>query len=286
MTFHIETAQPAVASPPEPLRGPKGVPAVEVHHEVLDIRGIRVETYGTQSSRPPLLTVHGGCQGSWAWHKVGPRLASEGWFVLCLNWFGHYGSTELPPSRALSRSILDVTMEIGEVADYYGRKPVLVGHSMGGLASLAFATVHPVAALVLLAPVVPAAFAAQPIDLSVDPTTMWFPPSQLVDHAWWGEVSADEAQFYRSLLCPESPRAVLEATRWLCHVDTSSLGHIPTLMIGAEADLLVPPDAVRALANSIAADFVVLPATGHGIPLNPVWADATATILKWLPQHT
>jgi len=139
---------------------------------------------------------------------------------------------------------------------------------------------------VLLAPVVPAGFAAQPIDLSVDPTTMWFPPSQLVDHAWWGDVSADEAQLYRSLLCPESPRAVLEATRWLCDVDTSSLVHIPTLVIGAEADLLVPPDAVGALARSIAADFVELRATGHGIPLNPVWADATAMILKWLPQHT
>nr|WP_279219917.1 alpha/beta fold hydrolase [Rhodococcus erythropolis] len=230
--------------------------------------------------------VHGGCQGSWAWHKVGPRLASEGWLVLCLNWFGHYGSTALPPAQALSRSILDVTMEIGEVANHYGRKPVLVGHSMGGLASLAFATVHPVAALVLLAPVVPAAFATQPIDLPVDPTTMWFPASQLVDHAWWGEVSADEAQLYRSLLCPESPRAVLEATRWLCHVDTSSLVNIPTLTIGAENDLLVPSEAVRALANSVAADFVELPATGHGVPLNPVWADATATILNWLPQHT
>jgi pimeloyl-ACP methyl ester carboxylesterase len=212
-------------------------------------------------------------------------LASEGWFAVCLNWFGHHGSASLAPVRALSRSILDVTTEIGEVADLYGRMPVLVGHSMGGLASLAFASTHPVAALVLLAPVVPAAFAAEPIDLLVDTTTMWFPPSQLVDHAWWGEVNAAEAQLYRSLLCPESPRAVLEATRWLCHVDTSSLVQTPTLVFGAEDDLLVPPDAVRALAHSIAADFVELRATGHGIPLNPVWADATATILDWLAQR-
>jgi pimeloyl-ACP methyl ester carboxylesterase len=270
---------------PDPLLGPKGLPSVEVDHDEFKVKGIRVETYGTQSSRPPLLLVHGGCQGSWAWHRVGPRLASEGWFVVCLNWFGHHGSVTLPPARALSRSILDVTTEIGEVADLYGRMPVLVGHSMGGLASLAFACAHPVAALVLLAPVVPAASAAEPIDLFVDTTTMWFPPSQLVDHAWWGEVSADEAQLYRSFLCPESPRAVLEATRWLCDVDTSSLVQTPTLVFGAEDDLLVPPDAVRALAHSIAADFVELQATGHGIPLNPVWADATATILDWLSQR-
>jgi pimeloyl-ACP methyl ester carboxylesterase len=255
---------------------------LDVHHEVLEVNGIRVEVYGTQSSRPPLLLVHGGCQGSWAWHKIGPRLAGEGWHVVCLNWFGHNGSVALAPDRALARSILDVTTEIREVTDLLGRVPVLVGHSMGGLASLAFARAHPVAALVLLAPVVPAGFAVEPIDLAVDPTAMWFPPMQLVDHAWWAEVGAEEAQHYRSLLCPESPRAVLEATRWLCHVDTSGLEHIPTLIFGAEADLLVPPDAVRGLALSLSADFVQLQGTGHGIPLNPVWADASAQILEWL----
>jgi pimeloyl-ACP methyl ester carboxylesterase len=261
------------------------MPILEVHHEVLEVRGIRVETYGAQSSRPPLLLVHGGCQGSWAWHKIGPRLAGDGWHVVCLNWFGHNGSATLAPDRALARSILDVTTEIREVADFYGHTPVLVGHSMGGLASLAFASAHPVVALVLLAPVIPAGFAVEPIELAVDPATMWFPPTQLVDHAWWGEVSADEARYYRSLLCPESPRAVLEATRWLCHVDTSSLVHTPTLVFGAEADLLVPPDAVQALARSIAADFVQLRGTGHGIPLNPVWADVSVQILEWLAHR-
>lgn len=286
VTFTSIPLNPPWPRPRAPHLGSKELRTVDVHHEVLDVKGILVETYGTQSSRPPLLMVHGGCQGSWAWHKVGPRLASAGWFIVCLNWFGHNGSTALSPPVALNRSILDVTTEIDEVADHFGRKPVLVGHSMGGLASLAFAGAQPLAALVLLAPVVPAAFAAQPVDLPVDPTTMWFPPPQLVDHAWWGEVSDEEAQLYRSLMSPESPRAVLEATRWLCHVDTSSVVHTPTLMIGAEDDLLVPPDAVRALANSVEADFVELGATGHGIPLNPVWADATATILNWLPQHT
>jgi pimeloyl-ACP methyl ester carboxylesterase len=264
---------------------PRKIPILIERPEVLEIKGVRVETYGTPSTRPPLLLVHGGCQGSWAWQKIGPRLASDGWFVLCLNWFGHHGSAPLPPAEALARSILDVTTEVGVVADFYGRIPVLVGHSMGGLACLAFASARPVAALVLLAPVVPAEFAVEPIDLPVDSNIMWFPPSQLVDRAWWGEVSADEASYYRSLLCLESPRAVLEATRWLCHVDTSDLVHIPTLIFCGDVDLLVPPDAVRTLAHSLAADFVLLQATGHGIPLNPVWVDVAAKILRWLPQR-
>lgn len=245
------------------------------------INGIRVETYGRRSSRPPLLFVHGGCQGSWAWHKMAPYLAEEGWFSVCLNWFGHYGSVALSPPQALKRSILDVSTEIGAVVRHMAKVPVVIGHSMGGLASLAFATTQPVAGLVLLAPVVPAGFAAETIDLAVDPTTMWLPPPQLIDKAWWGEVTHAEARQYRSLICPESPQAVLEATRWLCRLNTHRL-RAPALTFGAESDVLVPSHAVAALAASINADFIGLQNTGHGIPLNPVWADVALRIHEWL----
>ncbi|WP_081665412.1 alpha/beta fold hydrolase [Mycobacterium sp. UM_CSW] len=250
----------------------------------LGVNGIRVETYGEPSSRPPLLFVHGGCQGSWAWHKIAPELASDGWYSVCLNWFGHNGSATLHPGLALKRSILDVTAEIAEVADFLGKVPVVIGHSMGGLASLTFATIRPVAALVLLVPVVPAGFAADPISLEVDPNAMWIPPAQMMDHAWWGEASAEEAQHYSSLVCPESPQAVMEATRWLCEVETRQL-RVPALVFAAENDVLVPPQAVNALAKAIEADFVELRNTGHGVPLNPVWAQVTTQINEWLEMN-
>jgi pimeloyl-ACP methyl ester carboxylesterase len=49
-----------------------------VDYQDLQINGVRVETYGTPSAAPPLLFVHGGCQGSWAWEKMAPRLAGAG----------------------------------------------------------------------------------------------------------------------------------------------------------------------------------------------------------------
>jgi pimeloyl-ACP methyl ester carboxylesterase len=36
------------------------------------INGVRVETYGERTDSPPVLFVHGGCQGSWAWQKMAP----------------------------------------------------------------------------------------------------------------------------------------------------------------------------------------------------------------------
>jgi pimeloyl-ACP methyl ester carboxylesterase len=252
-----------------------------IEYRDVQVNGIRVEIYGSASERPPLLFVHGGCHGSWSWQKMAPWLAERGWLAVCLNWLGHHGSRDLPRTEALSRSILDVTTEIGQVAESLDDLPVVIGHSMGGLASLAYAYVHPVAGLALLAPVVPAGFGTQPIDLPVDPATLWTPPEEMVDAAWWGDVSPDEAQRYRSLLCAESPRAVLEATRWLCEVDTRPL-RVPALVFAAELDLLVPAQAVLSLGKDIDADCITLANTGHGIPLNPVWNDAAVAIDEWL----
>jgi pimeloyl-ACP methyl ester carboxylesterase len=121
----------------------KGKPLMTIDYRDLQINGVRVETYGTPSAAPPLLFVHGGCQGSWAWEKMAPRLAGAGWYAVCLNWFGHYGSKALPDGDAVSRSLLDVTTEIGLVRDWLGRAPVLVAHSMGGVPSLAYASAPP-----------------------------------------------------------------------------------------------------------------------------------------------
>jgi pimeloyl-ACP methyl ester carboxylesterase len=180
-----------------------------IKSEDLHINGVRVEIYGKPTDSPPLLFIHGGCQGSWAWEKMAPRLAEDGWYAVCLNWYGHNGSSALAESQALTRSLLDVTTEIAVVARSLDRAPILIAHSMGGVPSLAYAAANPVTALVLLAPVLPAGFRADPIDLAVDPASMWMPPPALVKRTWWAEVTDDESQRYASLLVPESPRAVL-----------------------------------------------------------------------------
>ena len=255
-----------------------------VDYQDLQINGVRVETYGTPSAAPPLVFVQGGCQGSWAWEKMAPRLAGAGWYAVCLNWFGHYGSKVLPDGDAVSRSLLNVTTEIGLVTDWLGRAPVLVAHSMGGVPSLAYASANPVTAVILLAPVLPAGLGVGPIDLPVDPAAMWLPPPHMID-ATYCEVIAQEAQRYTSLLSAESPQAVLEATRWLCEIDTRHVD-APALIFAVRSDPLVPLKGIHALAEAIGATIVTLENTGHGIPLNPVWANVTAQIDPWLRATT
>jgi pimeloyl-ACP methyl ester carboxylesterase len=247
----------------------------------VNVEGVRVQTYGAPSDRPPLLFVHGGTQGSWAWERMAPRLAAAGWYAACLNWFGHHGSADLPPEQALARSIPDVATEIGLVAEWLGRPPVLVAHSMGGLASLVYATTHELPALALITPVVPARFGGPALPMPVDPSVMYLLPSDTLHHLFWNAVDEDSSRRYSGLICPESPQAVREAIGWLVDVDTARIG-APTLVFGAEQDMLVPVDLVRGLAAGMGAEYIELPGEGHGVPLNPVFAEVADHIDGWL----
>ena len=252
-----------------------------VDYQDLQINGVRVETYGTPSAAPPLLFVHGGCQGSWAWEKMAPRLAGAGWYAVCLNWFGHHGSKVRRFGRRRGEPLACQRHHgKGPVTDWLGRAPVVVAHSMGGVPTLAYASANSVTAVILLAPVLPAGLGVGPIDLPVDPAALWLPPPHMIDATWWGEVSAQEGE-RPSLLSAESPQAVLEATRWLCEIDTRHVD-APALIFAVRADPLVPLKSIHVLAEVIGATVVTLENTGHGVPLNPVWANVTAQIDPWL----
>ena len=58
---------------------------------------------------------------------------------------------------------------------------------------------------------------------------------------------------------------------------------VPALVIAAGADVLIPAE-VQSLAQAIGARFVLLEDEGHGIPVNPVWAQVTAQISEWLSR--
>lgn len=173
--------------------------------------------------------------------------------VECYNWYGRHGSSALTESEALTRSLLDVTTEIAVVAESLHCPPILAAHSMGP--SLAYAAAHPVAALVLVAPVLPAGFDADLIDLPVDPTSMWMPPPDLIAPVWWPGVTDDDTR----------------------GVD------VPALAIAGGADALIPAQ-VDSLAKAIDTTFILLEVEGHGIPVNPVWRRVTVAISEWLSR--
>jgi len=248
--------------------------------------GVRVEYARAQvTRREPLIFVHGGCGGSWHWREFMPFFAEKGWDCHALNWYSHNGSDPHPAVPFVQRGIADVTEEIARVAGQFETPPILVGHSMGGLASQKFAEAHAVSALALLTPVVPAPVGGPLIDLPVDFDRPWGPPPFPVTmDLFFQGLSEAEAEPFYAQLCPESPRCVHEATRWTVPIDKTRISG-PILVVAGEKDILTPAETGRALADFYGADYRYLRGRGHNVTLEPNWRTTAEMIAQWLARQ-
>ncbi len=236
--------------------------------------------------------VHGGCHGAWCWSDWQSWFAARGRGSIALDWLSHGSSRRIDEGDWLERPITAVAEDIETAVEVavaaYGAEPIVVGHSMGGLASLAYAstTARTLAALALLTPVVPRAFAGAPIDIEVDMTQPWGPPPPDVARQMFYSGADDiAAERYFSLLQPESPAAVWQATRWTAEVDVTQV-RAPAVVVAAKNDLLVPAESVRALGRALGAHEIVLANAGHGVCIDPGWESLAAEIEAWLVEAT
>ncbi|HEY0641369.1 MAG TPA: alpha/beta fold hydrolase [Pseudonocardiaceae bacterium] len=232
-----------------------------------------------------LVLVHGGAHAAWCWSEYLPYLAERGWDCHALDWYGHGGSPAVP--GAVRRGIADVATEIGIVAAELPEPPVLVGHSMGALAAQCHAAAHPVAGLVLLAPVPPAGVPVTAPPLPVDETRPWGPPPFDVAYGlFFAGLPVDQARDLHARLVPESPRAVLEATgRLPVPVSAAAVrANTPrTLVVAGTEDPLTPPEVTRRVAERYGAEYHLLPGLGHdGLLLGPQWRTAATLVAAHL----
>ena len=251
-------------------------------------RGVRVESafpHTVAKKGDPIIFVHGGCHGSWVFQNYLSYFAESGWEGHALNWFNHNGSQSLSPERLIARGIKDIQEEIALVASTLSAPPILVAHSMGGMAAQKFAEENDLRALVLLAPIVSIEAGVDSIDLSIEEGHVWpVPPFDVARRLYFDGLDIDRSEHFYSLLCPESPRCVYEATRFTVSVDYKKI-RCPILALGAEHDLLVPPGYVRKLAELSGADFRLVPGRGHNLLLEANWRETAGSIRDWLTEN-
>jgi len=251
------------------------------------VKGVAVVKYAPAKAtrRPPVVMVHGGAHGPWMWPRQAEALSAAGYEVHVLAWYNHGTSRSLPTSQFIQRGIEDVAREeIRHVVDKLGRKPILIGHSMGGAAVLSYASRRPVERLVLMTPVVPASVGAEPIEIPLDMTVPFGPfPYDLAKQLFFTTLDEQLARTYHALLVPESPQAVYQATRWTLEVDVEAV-RAPALVFATELDILTPPAAVSGLAAQLDADYELVPGIGHSdIALKqPVASGVIARVIQWL----
>jgi pimeloyl-ACP methyl ester carboxylesterase len=93
---------------------------------------LRGDAWG-DPARPPVLLLHGGGQTRHAWAGTAEALGAQGWYAIALDLRGHGDSDWHPDGDYGFQTFAN---DVREVARQIGRPIVLVGASLGGVASL------------------------------------------------------------------------------------------------------------------------------------------------------
>ena len=244
----------------------------------LQVAGRSVHAYtGTREfdpGRPMVLFVHGAGNDHSMFALQSRHFAWHGWNALALDLPGH-GRSDGPA--------LDT---VAAIADWIGavivaanaRDAILVGHSMGSLASLECAARHPqqVAKIALLGVAVPMpvsedllAAAARDDHVAFELINGWSfgPGSQL-----GGNRNPGLWMVGNSLrLMERTHKGVLSTSLLACHhyVDgmaAASAVRCPALVITGERDVMAPPRNAKALLETLAnVTSMTLPGCGHSL---------------------
>jgi non-heme chloroperoxidase len=202
--------------------------------------------------RTPLLFVHGAYTAAWCWDEN------------FLPWFAEQGYAPTPcPCRAMAQPRAGLPRQlrryVAEVADKLPAPPVLIGHSMGGMVVQKYLEKHTAPAVVLMSSVPPQGLLGSAFGLAFSKPHLLGdlnrimgggqPQMETLRDAMFHEtIELERLQRYYHLCQPESHRAIWDMSLF----DLPSLSRIalpPMLVLGAEHDVLIPPDQVRMTAR-------------------------------------
>jgi pimeloyl-ACP methyl ester carboxylesterase len=146
-------------------------------------------------ARPPAILLHGGGQTRHAWKRTAATLARHGYFALSVDLRGH-GDSGWSPDGDYSTDRF--AADVRTLAALFARKPVLIGASLGGIASLIAEgeAEHSIAAALVLVDITP----------RVDPAGVARIRGFMASHIDAGFATLDEAADAITAYLPHRPR--------------------------------------------------------------------------------
>ena len=259
-----------------------------------EIAGLTVETTEPRGAvRPePVLFVHGMWGGAWMWEPYLDFFAARGWRGYALNLRGHHGSRPVPDIGRVS--IHDYVADARAVAETLGR-PVVIGHSMGGLLAQKLAELLAPPAVVAVTPAAPrgvlalntlelagAALRHLPEILGRRPLMPAFAEMEALELNRLPP--ADRRAVYERMV-PESGRMTFDIAVTGLRVEARRV-RSPMLVVAGADDRITPAKMVRRVARRYGATLREYPGFAHMLLMEPGWERIAGDIADWLETAT
>jgi non-heme chloroperoxidase len=237
----------------------------------------------------PVLCLHGLFAGSWVYERVLPLIAERGYPAAALSFRGHPPAAPVP---TIGRTSIAAYCHDAFEAARELERPIVIGHSLGGLIALLLASRNLVRAAVLVSSAPPRGISvfSRPLLLRMArylPALLlsrpFVPTDADVDALVLNEVPAPERAAIRSRFVRDSGRAARQAALGVYDVPLRSL-RAPLLVVGAERDRFVPANVARRLARRYDATLHIAAGHGHFLFSEPGWEKEVATILDWIDR--
>ena len=251
---------------------------------------VQVARPAQPSARPEVLLIHGLCGGAWQWEGYQALLARHGYASRALDLRGHHRSRPVPDIGRVSISdYVDDALEVARRMD----RPIVIGHSMGGLVAQKVAEAGACRALVLITPAPPrwipiASWGLARRQVRYVPALVRHRPLFMrredADALIFNRTPRDAAHVFYSRMVPDSGRAGLEMSVGAIAVEAQRVTAPVLVQVGRD-DRFIVPRVARAVARRYGAQLREYSSFGHLITTEPGWEGPAAEVVEWMDQQ-
>jgi non-heme chloroperoxidase len=261
------------------------------------------------TDRTPVLFIHGLWLLPSSWDRWGPVFDEAGYAPMCPGWPDDPDTV----AEAFAEPEVFANKTVGQVADHYteivgklNKKPIVIGHSFGGLLAQIVAGRGLAAASVAIDSAPFRGVLPLPISALRSAGTVLSNPAnrhravplsfEQFRYAFANAVTDSEAkELYETFAVPTSGAPIFQAAvanlnPWTeAKVDIMNPGRGPMLVISGEKDHTVPRAISEAIYNkqkhnTAVTEFVEMPDRGHSLTIDNGWREVAGTALAFVKR--
>ena len=239
---------------------------------------------------PPLLFIHGAWHGAWCWKPLMNYLSEEGFTSYAFDLPGH-GKRQ--SEGVIGLGIMDYVAEVKSVINELPlTKPILIGHSMGGIIAQKFLEKNEARALVLVAPcpaiggslLLPIKYLQQPI-AAITATfgrKTRIRNQNMCNRLFFDNITPEKLENHYEKLCMESSRAIRQMVLPGFKINADKITSIPVAVAAAGKDYFFEFQRLQKWTEDYQYDLLPFPEASHNLINEPERYGFGKTINEWL----